>query len=241
MSDAINNLTDEQKKEIVDYLNDQRTKLGEVFSQCWESEEFKEAFKKDPKAIFDEYGVKYDAKKEIKILDTPDKTVIHVLPYEGIKAGLTDMYKRLYAGVDDIEDEAGKQIILPGWSYQIMQNTEDTVYMPIPLCPENLSPEELEMVNGGCLALVLVIATVFVAEAEVVGQTTTFATMAEVVTMALAISAAVSLSSVAFVQTVITASSAFTATSSFTGAVVFNGSAAVGGGSEVTDIKPIYR
>ena len=36
---------------------DVRTALGEVFSQCWESEEFKQHFKEDPKSVFEEYGV----------------------------------------------------------------------------------------------------------------------------------------------------------------------------------------
>lgn len=157
------NLTEDQKKAL-EIIKDQQAKIGEVFSQCWESEEFKKAFMEDPKAIFDEYGVNYNKKKEYKVLDTPDKTVIHVLPYEGIKAGLKDMYDRLNENVKDLGDEEGKAIIPEGWTYQIVQNTEDTIYFPIPLSPENLTPEELELVNGGCLILVFIIAVEALAE-----------------------------------------------------------------------------
>ena len=82
---------------------DVRTALGEVFSQCWESEEFKQHFKEDPKSVFEEYGV----------------------PYED--------------------------------------------YIVIPASPEELTPEELEMINGGCgfLGVILVAGFVIVAGAVV--------------------------------------------------------------------------
>lgn len=41
-------LTEEQQKQ----LEEQQTRLGEIFSQCWESDEFKQAFIEDPKSIF---------------------------------------------------------------------------------------------------------------------------------------------------------------------------------------------
>ena len=44
------------KEELKDYLGDQATKLGEVFSQCWESEDFKKEFIADPKKVFDKYA-----------------------------------------------------------------------------------------------------------------------------------------------------------------------------------------
>lgn len=157
------NLTEEQKQAL-EIIKDQQAKIGEVFSQCWESEEFKQAFIADPKAIFEEYGVNYSKNKEYKVIDTPEKTVIHVLPYEGIKAGLDDLHTRLYDRVKDLGDEEGATIIPEGWTYQMIQNTEDTVYFPIPVSPEDLTPEELELVNGGCLILVFVVAVEAIAE-----------------------------------------------------------------------------
>ena len=49
-----------------------------------------------------------------------------------------------------------------GWSYEFIQNTVDTNYIVIPVNPEKLSPEELEMINGGCffVAAVIFIASV---------------------------------------------------------------------------------
>ena len=50
-------MTEEQREALKKVVTDQSTKLGEVFSQCWESKEFKQAFMEDPKAIFEEYGI----------------------------------------------------------------------------------------------------------------------------------------------------------------------------------------
>lgn len=150
-------LTEEQKKQLQDFLNDQATRLGEVFSQCWESEEFKQAFMEDPKAIFEEYGINHKKDANYKIIDTPDKTIIHVLPYKGVKKGMESVCEILMNHVKDLQDDEEKQVLLEGWSWQIYQNTEDTFFVPLPICPENLTPEELELVNGGCLVLLVLV------------------------------------------------------------------------------------
>lgn len=154
--DKIIELTEEQKQQAKELIEDQMTKLGEVFSQCWESDEFAKAFIEDPKAIFEEYGINYDKDKNYKVFQTPDKTLVHILPYKGIKQGIKNFNGILNKHVEDIEDDEEKQILPEGWSWQLYQNTEDTFYIPIPLCPENLTPEELELVNGGCLVAILV-------------------------------------------------------------------------------------
>lgn len=178
-------LTEEQKKEIQEHFNDQATRLGEVFSQCWESEEFKQAFIDDPKAIFDEYGVEYKKDCNYKIIDTPEKTIVHVLPYKGIKKGMDHLCEMLQKHVEGITEDEEKQVLLKDWSWQIYQNTEDTYYVPIPLCPENLTPEELELVNGGCLLFAIFF---FVEAASVV---TTSNVAAEVFVLAVAMGVAV--------------------------------------------------
>lgn len=167
--DKIVELTEEQKQQAKEFLEDQMTKLGEVFSQCWESDEFKEAFIEDPKAIFDEYGINYDKERRYKVFQTPDKTLVHVLPYKGVKQGIKNFADLLYKHVEDIEDNDEKQVLPEDWSWQIYQNTEDMYYIPIPLCPEDLTPEELELVNGGCLVAILV----FVFQSAVLATTTT--------------------------------------------------------------------
>ena len=163
------------KEELKDYLGDQATKLGEVFSQCWESEDFKKEFIADPKKVFDKYGLDYNDDKEYHVLDTPPKTIIQVLPYENTKAAVKAMADRLSKTVEDIADDESKQILLEGWKWEVYQNTEDIYYIPIPLSPENLSPEELEMVNGGCI----IFAILFLLEVQSIATTTTAATEAE--------------------------------------------------------------
>lgn len=162
-------LTEEQRQQAKELLEDQMTKLGEVFSQCWESDEFKEAFIEDPKAIFDEYGINYDKDRRYKVFQTPDKTLVHVLPYKGVKQGIKNFVELLNKHVEDIEENDEKQILPEDWSWQVYQNTEDMYYIPIPICPEDLTPEELELVNGGCLVAILV----FVFQSAVLATTTT--------------------------------------------------------------------
>lgn len=219
-------LTEEEKKQAKELLDDQTTKLGEVFSQCWESQEFKEAFKADPKAIFKEYGVNYDDNMNYKIIDTPDKTIVHVLPYKNAKKGIEDLCETFKRYVDGLEDGEDKQILLEDWSISIYQNTEDTYFVPIPLCPDNLTPEELELVNGGCLIFVL--AFLF--------QTTTVATSvmvaAEITAVAIADAivafAAVALVAAGAVLAVAMVAVEISATFDFTGVWLFNGTAAIG-------------
>lgn len=168
-------LTEEQKEELKKKIDDQCQKLGEVFSQCWESDEFKKAFMENPKAIFKEYEINFDDTKEYRILDTPEKTMIHVLPYENVKPAMEELTEILKKNTKDLSDDDSKQILLEDWKWEIYQCTEDLIYMPIPLCPENLTPEELEMVNGGCLLL----AAFFVFVAEAVGVATSLGAFAE--------------------------------------------------------------
>ena len=168
-------LSESQKEELKRLFNDQLQKLGEVFSQCWESDEFKNAFIHDPKAIFKEYGINYDDTREYRIIDTPEKTIIHVLPHEGIRPAMEQLNTLLMKNVKDLGDQDAKQVLLEDWKWQIYQNTEHVVYLPIPLCPEKLTPEELEMVNGGCLLF----AAFFVFVAEAVGLVSSVAVAVE--------------------------------------------------------------
>ena len=105
------------KEELKDFLGDQATKLGEVFSQCWESEDFKKEFIADPKKVFDKYGLEYNDDKEYRVLDTPPKTVIQVLPYENTKAAVKAMTDRINKTVEDLADDESKQILLEGWKW----------------------------------------------------------------------------------------------------------------------------
>lgn len=187
-------LTEEQQRQ----LEEQQAKLGEIFSQCWESDEFKQAFIEDPKSIFAEYGVNYIDELNYKIIDTPEKTIIQVLPYKGVKGGVHKFTDTLNKKVEDLNDDDEKQVLLEGWKYEIYQNTEDTIYMPIPICPESLSPEELEMVNGGCL----IFGFFFLVAAEAVATATTVFALAEIAAVAGEVFLAVVAQSVAAATTV---------------------------------------
>ena len=180
-------LTEQQKKELQEAINDQMNRMGEVFSQCWESDEFKQAFIKDPKAIFKEYGVNFNDEKEYVVIDSPAKSIVHVLPHDGVKSAVQGFNDILYKKVEDLDDKDGRQILLDGWKYEIYQNTPDKFYIAIPHSPEDLSPEELEMVNGGCFFAVLIfvaevaaIATTAVAAAEAVALAVVAAAIVEV-------------------------------------------------------------
>lgn len=230
----VQELTQEQKEELKKRIDDQMQKLGEVFSQCWESEEFKKAFMEDPKAIFREYEINYDDSKEYRIIDTPEKTMIHVLPYEGIRPAMEKLNEILMKNVSDLGDEDAKQLLLEDWKWQIYQCTEDIIYMPIPLCPENLTPEELEMVNGGCLLL----AAFFVFVAEAVGTVTSVAVVVELAiaaTVFQAVAAIAGVLAVVLVQTL----AAWTNVAA-TGAIVlqFNTSLGWGGDNPAQQTTP---
>lgn len=139
------NLTEEQKAAIEKSLQ-QQIALSEIFSQCWDDEDFEAEFKADPKKVMAKFGVEYDDNVDYVVLDNEPKTITYVLPFEGIKDavnGIADAYKKKVEGVVE-----GKQMIPENWALKFIQNTEDVNYIVIPMSPENLTPEELEFVNG---------------------------------------------------------------------------------------------
>ena len=138
------------EEEMKAYMEEQSSKLGEIYSQCWESDDFKKKFMADPKAVLKEYGVNYDENKEYRVIDSPEKSIVQVIPYENTKKGMEAFTKGLMKSVEGLGDEDAKQVLLEGWKWEVYQNTEDVNYLVIPHSPENLSPEELEMINGGC-------------------------------------------------------------------------------------------
>lgn len=142
---GLENLTDEQIA-TVDKAFKQELALSEVFSQCWDDEDFEAEFKADPKKIFDKFGVEYDDNVDYVVINNDPKTITYVLPFEGVKEsveGLSEVFKKK---VENIVE--GKQVIPENWCFKFIQNTEDINYIVIPMSPENLTPEELEFVNG---------------------------------------------------------------------------------------------
>lgn len=152
-------------------LNEVKLAMGEIYSQCWDSEEFKKSFIENPKKILEEYGVPYDDAKEFRVIEAPAKTMLYVLPYEGVKEAMKAISDGLMTNVKDVEDGEAKQIIPEGWSLQFVQNTEDVSYIVIPNSPENMTPEELEMINGGCGFLGIVLISGFIVAAGAIFMT----------------------------------------------------------------------
>ena len=175
--------TFENEEQLKDFMKDQSTKLGELYSQCWESEDFKKKLIADPKAVFDEYGIEYEDEREYRVIDSAEKTIVQILPYEDVKLGVENFTSKLLKTVEDLQPTDSKQILLEGWKWEIYQNTEDVYYLAIPVSPENLTPEELEMVNGGCIIAAIfflfgVFAATVVTDAAAVTEAVLFAILA---------------------------------------------------------------
>ncbi len=170
-------LTDEQREQLDKSLK-QQLSLAEIFSQCWDDADFKAEFMADPKAMMDKYGVEYDDNIDYVIVDNDPKTITYVLPFTGVKEVVDTLADEFKEKVADVVE--GKQIIPENWSIKFIQNTEDINYIVIPMSPENLTPEELEFVNGCgffswlkkfCIAQVFIFAqAVLVMETAVAGS-----------------------------------------------------------------------
>lgn len=157
-------------KAVLEKDAENRKKLAEVFAQCWDDEAFKKRFMEHPEEVMTEYGVIYDKSKDYVVMDTKDKVVTCVLPYENIKdtmLAIGDAFKKAAESGPDT-----RKVLPEGWSMEFIQNTADTNYLVIPLNPEKLTPEELEMINGGFVLITPgVFLVVFAAVAVVVAAT----------------------------------------------------------------------
>lgn len=132
---------------ILEKDKENKEKLAEIYSQCWDDEAFKARFMADPKAVMDEYGVLYDDDKDYLVVECNERTVTFILPYEHIKETMEQLGDVFKDTVKDVVEF--RQIIPAGWNLSFIQNTEDVNYLVLPVSPENLTPEELEYVSGG--------------------------------------------------------------------------------------------
>ena len=145
-----NNKPAELSPEIREALkkNEEVTKkFAEIFAQCWDDEEFKKKFMENPEQVMDEFGVEYDKSKDYIVVDSKPKTVTYILPYENVKAAMNavgDAFKNAAGNGSDT-----RKVMPEGWSMEFIQNSADANYIVIPHNPEKLTPEELEMINGG--------------------------------------------------------------------------------------------
>lgn len=147
-------------KEALQKDMDNRKKLAEIFSQCWDDERFQARFIEHPKDVMAEFNIAYDKAKDYVVLPGKEKTLTCVLPYENVNEALKAIGNAFTKTAENGPDN--RRILPEGWSYEFIQNTSDTNYIAIPMNPEKLSPEELEMVNGGCVFGLIVAAALFV-------------------------------------------------------------------------------
>jgi len=143
--EGLGQLTEEQK-DALDKSLQQQISLTEIFAQCWDDDDFKAEFKADPKKVMEKFGVVYDDNVDYVILENDPKTITYVLPFAGVKEVVEGLAEDFKSKVSDVVE--GKQIIPENWNIKFIQNTEDVNYIVIPMSPENLTPEELEFVNG---------------------------------------------------------------------------------------------
>jgi len=136
-------LTPEQEEAVAKhklYLQ----KMADIFSECWEDEDFKARFVREPAAVLQEYGVEVEEGVEYVVIEAPVRTQYCVLPHENAKEAMQAVTNFLSQSVEE------KDNFLPeGWEMRILQNTAEKRFLVLPFSPEELTPEELEMVTGG--------------------------------------------------------------------------------------------
>ncbi len=119
-------------------------KYGEVVAKCWEDEAYKKRFIEDPESVLTEAGYAVAEGVTYKVIEQPKLVKYLVLPCEGAKEGVQFITKRL---LEEVEKK--KSIIPEGTEVRIIQNTEDTCYLVLPVSPKTLSKAELSMAAGG--------------------------------------------------------------------------------------------
>ena len=117
---------------------------GEVIAKCWEDEAFKKRFVEDPESVLAEAGIPVEEGVTYKVIEAPKLVQYVVLPEENVQATIQELTKNILAKADK-----GNKILPEGTELRIVQNTEDTRYLVLPVSPKKLSQAELQMVTGG--------------------------------------------------------------------------------------------
>lgn len=156
-------------------------KYGEVIAKCWEDEAYKNRFIEDPESVLSEAGFVVEEGVTYKVIEQPKLVKYIVLPHVEAKEGVQTIAKGL------LNASENKDVIIPeGAEIRIIQNTEDTRYLILPVSPKSLTEAELKMVAGGdsvknATNVVNIGEVVNVTvEAEVHATTTTYLAEAEV-------------------------------------------------------------
>ena len=90
MADEKNTMTPEDQQKLKDYVDDQAAKIGEIYSQCWESDEFKQAFIEN--CYYSSYGELEDELKNVKQNENPG--IIVTYDGENFSAEVVGVYSR---------------------------------------------------------------------------------------------------------------------------------------------------
>ena len=120
-----------------------RVIVGQLISQCWEDQKYKQAFLANPEKIFKEAGIDLPAEIRIRVLESTPTITYSVLP-----ATLTAEYlAELTKGLSD-----PKFAVPEGGELRFVQNSAAVNYFVLPVKPSGtgeLSDEDLDQVAGG--------------------------------------------------------------------------------------------
>ena len=113
---------------------DYQVKLGEILVKCWDDNDFKESFIKDPKKYFKEANIDVPDEKNIKVIEAEKNVRYIVLPYDDAKSVVETVSKQLMQAVSQ-----KNTLVTEGAELRIVQNTKDTSYCIIPKKPDDSS------------------------------------------------------------------------------------------------------
>jgi len=128
----------DRNEEIKEY----RKKYSELIAACWQDEDVKKKFVENPKDVLKEYSVPVEESKQYRVIEADKYSAYVVLPYENVEEAVQSLFRIFHAW-----GEQGKQIIKPDCELRIIQNTADTNYVVLPVCPELYTEEEKAMLQ----------------------------------------------------------------------------------------------
>ena len=136
---------------IKEAVQKNRVIVGQLISQCWEDQNYKQAFLANPEKILKEAGIDLPADLRIRVLENTPTILYSIFP-----ATLTAEYlAELTKGLSD------QKFALPeGGELRFVQNSAAVNYFVLPVKPSvtgELSEADLDQVAGGIGVLGIVL------------------------------------------------------------------------------------
>ncbi len=112
-------------------------KYSEVIKKCWEDEAYKKRFIEDPEGVLIEAGFVVDEGVTYKVIEQPKFVHYLVLPHTGVEDAVQFIAEMFLNKVKQ------KDIVIPdGAEVRVIQNTDDTRFMILPVSLKSLTQEE---------------------------------------------------------------------------------------------------